>query len=202
MNVKLFLIKILRFEFWPWKVFYFPLLPYYLYLSLKNRSLTFPSIVNPSLRNGGFFDENKQEILSNIPRQYLPSCIYVNRSLDFDEILQKIYVENLQYPLIAKPLSGQRGKNVEIIEEEANLILYYYKIESDFVIQEFIDYPIELAIFYSKMPNEKKGVVSSITKKEFLTVKGNGKDTLEYILKTNLRAVMIWEDLQKNTKTD
>jgi hypothetical protein len=200
--VKLLFIKIFRFEFWPWKVFYFPLLPYYLYLSLKNRSLTFPSIVNTSLRNGGFFDENKQEILSKIPEEFLPKSIYVQPNTVFFEVLKKIEVKNIGFPLIAKPLNDQRGKDVSIISGETELLQYIQKIGKDFVIQEFITYPIELAILYTRMPNEPKGVVSSITFKEFLTVSGNGKDDIETILRKNPRAEMIWVDLQKNTKTD
>ncbi|MDP1816015.1 MAG: hypothetical protein Q8K92_16320 [Leadbetterella sp.] len=200
--MKLLFIKIFRYEFWPWKVFYFPLLPYYLYLSLKNRSLTFPSIVNTSLRNGGFFDENKQEILSKIPEEFLPKSIYVQPNTVFFEVLKKIEVKNIGFPLIAKPLNDQRGKDVSIISGETELLQYFQKIGKDFVIQEFITYPIELAILYTRMPNEPKGVVSSITFKEFLTVSGNGKDDIETILRKNPRAEMIWVDLQKNTKTD
>ncbi|OYU94319.1 MAG: hypothetical protein CFE21_16235 [Bacteroidetes bacterium B1(2017)] len=200
--MKLLFIKIFRFEFWPWKVFYFPLLPYYLYLSLKSRSLTFPSIVNTSLRNGGFFDENKQEILTKIPEDFLPKSIYVQPNTVFFEVLKKIEVKNIGFPLIAKPLNDQRGKDVSIISRETELLQYFQKIGKDFVIQEFINYPIELAILYSRLPNEPKGVVSSITFKEFLTVCGNGKDDIETILRKNPRAEMIWVDLQKNTKTD
>jgi hypothetical protein len=200
--VKLFFLKIFKFEFWPWKVFYFPLLPYYLYLSLKNRSLTFPSIVNPSLRNGGFFDENKKEILSKIPSGFLPQSLYVSSSNEFFEILEKIKTLALEYPFIAKPLTDQRGKNVSIISEETELLIYFQNIGKEFVIQEFIDYPIELAVLYSRMPNEPKGLVSSITKKEFLTVIGNGKENIESILRKNPRAEMIWADLQKNVKID
>ena len=200
--MKLLFIKIFRFEFWPWKVLYFPLLPYYLYLSLKNRSLTFPSIVNTSLRNGGFFDENKQEILTKIPEDFLPKSIYVQPYTVFFEVLKKIEVKNIGFPLIAKPLNDQRGKDVSILSGETELLQYFQKIGKDFVIQEFITYPIELAILYSRMPNEPKGIVSSITFKEFLTVSGNGKDDIETILRKNPRAEMIWVDLLKNTKTD
>ncbi len=200
--MKLLLIKIFKFEFWHWKVFYFPLLPYYLHLSLKNRSLTFPAIVNTSLRNGGFFDENKKEILTKIPEDFLPKSIYVQSNNDFSEILEKIEARDIDFPLIAKPLDDQRGKNVSIISEKTELLFYSQKIGKDFVIQEFITYPLELAILFSRMPNEPKGLVSSITKKEFLSVKGNGKDSVETILRKNPRAEMIWSDLHKNTKTD
>jgi hypothetical protein len=154
------------------------------------------------LRNGGFFDENKQEILSKIPEDFLPKSIYVQPNTDFFEILKKIEVKDIGFPLIAKPLNDQRGKDVSIISEETELLQYFQKIGKDFVIQEFITYTIELAILYSRMPNEPKGVVSSIIFKEFLTVSGNGKDDIETILRKNRRAEMIWVDLQKNTKTD
>jgi hypothetical protein len=154
------------------------------------------------LRNGGFFDENKKEILTKIPEDFLPKSIYVQLNTDFSEILKKKEAYGIDFPLIAKPLNEQRGKNVSIISEEKELQFYFRKIGKDFVIQEFITYPLELAILFSRMPNEPKGLVSSITKKEFLRVKGNGKDNIETILRKNPRAEMIWDDLQKNTKTD
>lgn len=200
--MRLFWIKIFRFEFWPWKVFYAPLLPYYLFLSAKCRSLTFPSVVNTCLQNGGFFEENKKEILTRIPEEYLPKSFYIEGDTDFPYINSQMQNRDMVYPVIAKPLDEQRGKNVEIISNESELLKYYLKVSKAFVIQEFVQFPIELAILYSHLPNEKKGIVSSITIKEFLSVTGDGKQTIEKLLMANYRAVLIWEELIVNAKID
>ena len=200
--MRLFWIKIFKFEFWPWKIFYAPLLPYYLFLSAKCRSLTFPSVVNTCLQNGGFFEENKKEILTNIPEEYLPKSLYIERDSDYPSINSQMKNRDLAFPVIAKPLDEQRGKNVEIIYNEAELLKYYLKVSKAFVIQEFIQFPIELAILYSRMPDQKQGLVSSVTIKDFLSVIGDGKQTIEKLLKGNFRAVLIWQELLVNAKID
>lgn len=179
-----------------------PLLPYYLYLSAKSSSFTFPSIVNIGLVNGGFFEENKKEILSNIPQEYVPESIYIEPDTDFTSIHTLMEEKKISYPIIAKPLDEQRGKNVEIINDEVELLKYFLKISKAFVIQEFVTFPLELAILYIRHPNQNKGIVSSITSKEFLSVTGDGIRTIEKLLKSNPRAKMIWSDIQQNVKLD
>ncbi len=61
-------------------------------------------------------------------------------------------------------------------------LLAYSQKETDFIIQEYIDYPIELGVLFYRYPNDSRGRVSSITLKEFLTVKGDGKHTVEQLL--------------------
>ncbi|WP_255070190.1 hypothetical protein [Lacihabitans sp. LS3-19] len=192
----------MNFEFWPWKVFYAPLIPYYLYLSIKNRNIFFPANVNIGLKNGGFFEEDKKEILKNIPSQFLPNSLYVSESETTEGLILEIYKNNIAFPLIAKPLNEQRGKNVEIIKDENELDFYHKKLAKEYIVQEFISHPIELAILVSRMPGDNHWEVSSITKKEFLSVKGDGKRDVKGLLKTNPRAVMIWEDLLRNVKVN
>jgi hypothetical protein len=195
-SLKLFWIKLTHFEFWPWKVFYAPLLPYYLYLSAKNKSIAFPSVVNTALKDGGFFQENKAEILRNLSSTYLPKTVEVRKKQELEEII--FALNEFEFPLVAKPLSGQRGNGVQKLQSIDNLHDYHSATKEDYVLQEFVELPIELAIFYSRLPHEKTGVVSSVTQKEFLSVKGDGISNIESLLMKNYRAKLIWEDLRKN----
>jgi hypothetical protein len=70
------------------------------------------------------------------------------------------------------------------------------EIKTDFLIQEFIDFPLEFGVFYIRRPNEEKGKVISITSKEMLKVVGDGKDTLEQLIKKNDRAKLQSERLK------
>ena len=189
-------IKLTHFEFWPWKFFYGPLLPYYLFLAIKNRSIAFPSIVNITLKDGGFFNENKSEILKNIPSEYLPQTVEINKKKEFQELLHLI--KEIEFPLVAKPLSGQRGQGVKKIFSIDSLYDYHTFSKEDYLLQEFIEHPIELAVLYSRLPKQIKGIVSSVTQKEFLSVVGDGQSTIEMLLTKNFRAQLIWEDLKKN----
>ena len=199
---QLFFLKLMNFEYWPWKVFYAPLLPYYLYLSIKNRNIFFPANVNTCLKNGGFFEENKKDILQHIPSEYLPKTLYVCSQESTSNLLYRVYEKQIDFPLIGKPLDEQRGRNVEIIQNENQLNNYHTKLGKEYAIQEFVSYPLELAILVSRMPGDRNWEVSSITKKEFLSVTGDGKSNIKTLLKTNPRAAMIWEDLLQNVHCD
>jgi hypothetical protein len=189
-------IKLSHFEFWPWKIFYGPLLPYYLFLAIKNRSIAFPSVVNVTLKDGGFFNENKSDILRNISPIYLPKSVEIKREIEIKSL--DISSKDLIFPLVAKPLSGQRGQGVQKILSLQDLYIYHNLINEDYLLQEFIDYPVELAVLYSRLPNENAGIVSSIAQKEFLSVVGDGQSTIEMLLILNFRAQLIWGDLKKN----
>ncbi len=195
-SLRLSWIKLSHFEFWPWKIFYAPLLPYYLFLAIKNRSIAFPSVVNVTLKDGGFFNENKSDILMNISPFYLPKSVEIKKGIEIKSL--EISPIDLIFPLVAKPLSGQRGQGVQKILSLQDLYIYHNLVNEDYLLQEFIEYPIELAVLYSRLPNENTGIVSSITQKEFLSVVGDGQSTIEMLLILNFRAQLIWEDLKKN----
>src|SRR5438067_9655505 len=55
-----------QWEFWPPWIAYIPLLPYFLYLGLKYRSLTLFTAANPGIPSGGFVGESKCRILANL----------------------------------------------------------------------------------------------------------------------------------------
>jgi hypothetical protein len=45
-------------------------------------------------------------------------------------------------------------------------------------VQELVDYPLEVSVFYYRFPGEQKGTITGFLKKEFLEVTGDGKSTL------------------------
>lgn len=57
------------FEFWATWLFYFPMKVYGSYLAIKFRSLTVPTISNPSFDAGGFAGESKSQILDLVPQE-------------------------------------------------------------------------------------------------------------------------------------
>lgn len=188
MRVPLFIAKFSKYEFWPWWLFYLPILPYWLYLGIKNKSLAYFTVANPGIELGGFYGESKTEILDLIERKYLPKTVVVDNSIDFGYILDQMKGLGLIYPIIAKPDVGERGNQVILIHNQQELTLYNVNSKSKYIIQEYIDYTIELGVLYSRMPNSKKGEVSSITLKEFLSVIGDGKSTIKELMQKSLRA--------------
>ncbi len=188
MRTPLFLAKFSRYEYWPFWLFYLPVLPYWLYLSIKNKSFAFFTAANPAIELGGFYGESKTEILSMIHSRYLPISLTVSNTIKIEIVLENFKSTLQNFPVVAKPDVGERGTKVTVIKCIDDLKKYHTESSSKYIIQEFIDYKIELGILYSRMPDSNTGKVSSITLKEFLSVTGDGKSTIKQLMQKNLRS--------------
>ncbi|CAH0994289.1 hypothetical protein EMA8858_00398 [Emticicia aquatica] len=197
MRIPLFWVKVFNYEYWPWWLFYLPMTPYWLLQAVRAKSLTFFTAVNPGIEAGGFYGEHKTEILKNISPDYLAKTIFIRFDIPFDEVCKLLIINNLTYPIIAKPNVGERGNAVAKIHSEEELRQYHLLTKADYLIQEFVTYSIEFGVLFSRMPNEKLGKVSSITRKEFLTVTGDGKSTIEELILQNTRARFQLESLKQ-----
>ena len=183
---KLFTIKLLNWEYWPFSVVYFPVFFYFAWLALRARSIFFFTASNPSIDFGGMFGEKKSEIFDILPQEYIPQTKLIQKG-DVDDALKKS--EKIGFPLIAKPDIGERGTWVSKVKNQDELKTYAEKCPTDFLLQELIDYPIELGVFFVKRPGEK-GRVTSIVRKEFLMVKGDGKKSVLELIKEKPRALL------------
>lgn len=192
------LIRLRHWEYWPFEVVYFPIFFYWLWLSLKARSLFFFSASNPSIQSGGLLGESKQAILDQIPDQYKPRTLFVPaQSRALAHVLDQMRVAELVFPVIAKPNVGERGWRVERIDNLAQLAAYLLEHPADCIIQEYIDEPLEFGVFYYRLPGQPTGVVSSIVQKEFLRVRGNGRNCIEELIMMNERAILQLPALQQ-----
>ncbi|MBJ7428855.1 MAG: hypothetical protein JHD28_07860 [Bacteroidia bacterium] len=187
-TIKFWFIKHTRFEFWPYWFAYIPVYFYYIYLSIKAKSFTFFTTANPGIYLGGFVGESKKNILKKINPTYLPATIYCKNEFNVSKIVDLLAAEQMQFPLIAKPDVGERGSQVEKITNKQELEKYVHSIGEDFIIQSFIDYEIELGIMYYHYPNGTLSGINSIVLKEYLSIVGNGVDTIETLIKNHLRA--------------
>ncbi len=187
-QIPLWLIKIFTYEYWTWWVFYIPLIPYWLYQAVRTRSLTFFTNADPCIDYGGFFGESKIDILKQIPQAYLPKTIFITQGCSFEFIMNSIQSNGLAFPIIAKPNIGERGFEVEKIGNEEALQKYFAQHPIDFIIQEYVSYEIELGILYYRMPESTTGKVTSVTRKEFLSVVGDGQSTVQELMQKSTRA--------------
>jgi hypothetical protein len=185
-----FWIRLRHGEFWPFEVVYFPIFIYYFWLSIKARSFFFFSASNPSIETGGMLGESKINILDRIAEEFKPKTVFVPPSTSLDGTLSLLEVRGISFPFIAKPDVGERGRGVEKIESHETLQAHIQKNPVDFLIQEYVDESLELGVFYYRYPAQPKGVVSSIVKKEFLTLRGNGVDCIENLIMQNERAIL------------
>ena len=196
------------FEFWPAGFFYLPLVPYYLYLSIRYRGLLTPFYLNPHLENGGLVGESKWSALkhflpasSSIPREssgagqlvdsHGLTTFIVSPQAQFAEIQEILLKGGLTYPFIMKPDVGQRGFGVRIIRDDADLNHYLTYHPFARLLQRISQYSHEAGIFYVRDPASAVGSIFSITDKEFPHVIGDGKTKLGDLILKDERARLI-----------
>ncbi len=173
--------------------------PVLIWNAWRSKSVTFFTAVNPTWKYGGLFGESKQAILDRISDNYKPKSLVVYPNQKFPSLTNSFLGDQEGqdiFPLIVKPDEGERGRGVQKVERISGLIDYYLQARNPFIIQEYIDYPIELGVLYSRKPSEEKGRITSITVKEFLAVTGDGKRTLEQLIQANTRAQLQEERLK------
>ena len=195
-----FIIKLTNWEYWPFEIIYAPAFVYWLYLSVKARSLFFFSAANPGIESGGLIGESKIDILNKVPGQYLPKTVFVPHGDPFNSIIGKLATSGIGYPLIAKPNKGSRGFLVKKISDQDELEGFINGQHVDFILQEYIDHPLELSVLYYRFPNEPEGAISSVTIKRYLTVIGDGDSTVLQLIKKFDRAKLQLKFLQVSQK--
>lgn len=178
-NEILFLIW--HWEHWHWLVKYIPLLPAWLWYCLRARSPWFFTASNPSLTFGGFAGEGKIEMYAQLPADYIPRTISISPKIPFS-VVERLLINGLTFPVAVKPDSGRMGLMFRKINSIDELRYYHLRMRYDYVIQEYIDYPIEVSVFYYRFPEQAKGTITGFVRKEPLAVTGTGTSTLRDLI--------------------
>jgi len=178
-------------------LFYIPVGLRWLVLSIRYGNITLPTIANPLIETGGYWGESKSLILQDIGKdqqkwmaRYFPYLRTTRQAkVDLQEILFKMSESKLEFPVVVKPDVGWQGYGVRKIEGE-NALLDYLSVfpnNVSLLIQEFIPFDGEAGVFYARMPNEPHGKVFSLTLRYFPYVVGDGKSTIQDLIKSNER---------------
>jgi hypothetical protein len=185
-----FLIRLMHWEYWPFFIVYAPMFLYWAWLSLKAKSLFFFSTANPTITHSGFLLESKKQIYDLLPAGVYPRTLFFRKGARMGDIRHRLAESGLQYPLMAKPDIGQRGMGVELVKDECGLLFYAMRSRVDYLLQEYIDYPMEAGVFYCRMPGHAKGTITGVVAKEFLSVTGDGYSTVETLLRRHERYIL------------
>ncbi len=188
-------IRTFSWEYWPAILIYTPIFFYYLFLAIRARSLFFFTAANPIMENGGLYGTSKYNLHQHIPSHLAPKTILVYPKLSEHDLLKYMHNEGMDFPVIAKPDMGERGRLVKLIKNIADLEAYRERVHVEFILQDFIDYPNEMGVFYYRMPNSDKGVISSIVKKIYLKVTGNGYSTIGSLIQRDPRGRLQYDKL-------
>lgn len=201
-KLRKFYIRAFSWEYWPIWLVYFPVSFYYVYLALKARSFFFFSASNPSIETGGMFFESKWSIFKLIPQRYYPATVLIDKADSIDVILAKMKKSAIAFPAIAKPDRGERGWCVKKIHSLEEMAQYKTSMKVDFLVQAYVDYPLELSVFYYRDPTKETGILTSVTLKKLLTVTGDGVSTIDALIRRNDRSFLQYHKIKKNEQLD
>ncbi len=187
-DMKKFFKKVFNWELWPFDLIYAPLGFVWIYYSVKARSLYFFTPTNPTLLFGGFEAGSKMEMYKQLPHGSYPTTILIRPSCTMEQIKKELAANNFVYPFVVKPDEGMQGVLFRVIENEEELSRYHSIAGINYIIQTFVDLPMEFSVFYIRYPGQTKGKVTGFILKDYLHVTGDGKKTLEQLVNEHPKA--------------
>jgi hypothetical protein len=167
---------------------------YLLVLGVRFRGLTTFTACNPSIPAGGFIGESKYDILKGLkdaePFVAQTACIAADASvrLRLEQVWAFLRLHQLELPIVIKPDVGQRGQGVVVANTIREVEAVIRSQGRDLLVQEYVP-GVEFGVFYYRYPDEARGVVWSVTEKQFPRVTGDGRHTLEHLILAHPRAV-------------
>lgn len=180
--------RLTHWETWDWRIKYVLIAPAWLWFCLRARSLWFFTAANPTLTFGGFDGERKSEMYAQLPEGTFPRSMLVHHSCAFEAVLGGMRKRGLDFPIAVKPDAGKMGLMFRKIHSLSELASYHESICCDYIVQEWVSLPVEVSVFYYRMPGSDKGNISGFVRKDFLEVTGDGRSTLWQLITTYPRA--------------
>ncbi|WP_422861582.1 D-alanine--D-alanine ligase [Flagellimonas sp. W118] len=141
--------------------------------------------------------ESKMEIYKMIPKQHIPQTVFISKDEQPEVALERVLNAGISFPFIAKPDIGMKAFGVDKIHNKDDFKHYFSKTPENFLLQELIPYAKEVGIFYVRKPGEKKGKITGIVSKEFLSVTGDGQSSILQLIKKDPRSHLQLKVLQK-----
>jgi membrane protein DedA with SNARE-associated domain len=190
--------RLTHFEFWPWWIFYGPVLAYILArLATRHRSFGIFTAANPAMPGGGICGESKSAILGGLGDNGGRVAAWTLLSPQRDAMSRLAELESwlgekdLRWPVVLKPDVGERGTGVSIVRDASAARHYLAAMPAEPVIAQTYVGGKEFGIFYARRPGEACGKILSITGKHLPSVTGDGERTLEELILDDDRAVLM-----------
>lgn len=139
--------------------------------------------------------ETKTEIYKLLPNHLYPKTLLIHAGTSEEELINELKKNGFEYPFVVKPDRGEKGLLFRRVETRDQLLHYHNKVFFPYLVQAFSNYPVEVSIFYTRMPDDEKGIISGFFRKEPLQVKGTGTDTLEALVSQSPKALKWKEEL-------
>jgi hypothetical protein len=179
-----------QWEFWPMWLFYAPVALWVVLLALRHRGISTITASNPGIPDGGVVGESKFGILSKLPPDCtIPSALVEGGSTSqrVRSIVAQMRERGWCYPVVLKPDVGQRGVGVRLAQCVEDLQTYCERERGAVLVQPYHSGPYEAGIFYYRLPGEARGRIFSITDKHFPVLIGDGRSTVEALVRAHPR---------------
>ena len=132
----------------------------------------------------------------------MPQTVLVPKHTSAVKLDHLLFTHQFSFPLIAKPDRGERGNGVKKLTSRDEVIAFLEDLNVDYLLQPFITSPIECSVLHYCYPNASTGAISSVTLKEFLTITGNGKTSIQQLIEQHPRAYLQLARLQEENKVN
>lgn len=181
-----------QWEFWPSWLFYLPIGVNYVRLAVKYGGFTVPTCANPGMFTGGLIGESKFETLRDLERtspDFTAASFLLLEGGDRLELLRELVATGrLDLPFVLKPDVAQRGSGFKIVRTLDEAHAYLMRVPLPIVAQRYLPGPRELGIFYYRFPHEGAGRIFAITEKVFPVLFGDGRRSIEGLIRDDARA--------------
>lgn len=183
-----------RMELAPQSVIYALHVPYTVYLMLRYRGITLPTVANPGLEMSGLMNESKSDLfnlLGSVGRAHLAPFVTIRTGPGMLQQAEHAMREaGLAFPVVVKPDIGRRGFGVKLISTAQQLAQHLGQFQDGvkMMIQRYADGACEAGIFFMRMPSQPHGRILSLTIKHFPEVTGDGIHPLRELILQDPRA--------------
>lgn len=128
------------------------------------------------------------EVYAQMPEDVYPRTCLIKPAEDFEVVKKRVADAGLQFPFVVKPDIGRKGLLFRKIDTEAQLLEYHNYCPIDYLVQELVDLPMELGVFYVRHPSKQKGEVTGIVYRELQEVHGDGTTPLRTLIQHHPQA--------------
>ena len=189
--------RIVRWEFWPAWLFYSPVAVICVWLGLRYRGFSLPTIANLNQKNGGIVGESKIGILQTLMETSpeftsdgypVPTGSAQKRIEVIEEICRR---HEISFPFVLKPDTAQRGAGFRKVSSFDEAEKYLNQVSAPLVLQRYVEGPEEAGIFYYRFPSEQRGHIFGITRKQFPRLVGDGVHSIRELIEADPRARLI-----------
>ena len=140
--------------------------------------------------------EPKKEMYDLLPAELYPTTLNALPTDDLGVLKQRIKDAGIAYPFIVKPEIGGQGILFRKIDNENELKHYHSLVPVEYIVQQMVQYPMEVSVFYIRHPKKEKGIVTGFLHKIPLHVTGNVIKTLEELISEHPKAAKRVSELQ------